>query len=114
MNFKQIVILCLLILFTTIGINQTCPNPYTITFPALIYFGVVVIVWILFVFLLNRLYPSCDICEGYGAVNLNKRQKLVNEFKVGLRGEKCQKCNGSGTIDVYRFYKHNTERKEGK
>ena len=92
MNFKQAGILCLVIFFSTIIINQTYPNPFTITFPALLFFGVATIIWILFGFLYYKLYPTCDVCKGYGAINLNRRQKLVNALLVGAIGEKCKKC----------------------
>lgn len=80
--------------------------------PAIAVFGISFVLFFLIVGLFERLYPKCTNCKGYGAINLNLRQKIANALFVGAVGEKCKKCNSSGIVNISKLYKKQLQ--EGK
>ena len=85
-----------------------------IPIPAIGVFGISFILFFLIVGLLERLYPRCSDCKGYGATNLKWWHKMINVFIEGSVGEKCKKCNGKGVINIYKLYKEQSGRGENK
>lgn len=78
---------------------------------AIMIFGLVVIVFLLFMEVATLFV--CPICKGMGALNLTLWQKLVNSFIPGYLGERCTNCNGWGFVHIRKFYEEQLKKREG-
>ena len=98
-----------MLLFTilTLILSQfTREHLYFAKFPAIAPFGFGLIFFLIIIDIILRFY-SCPVCEGYGAINLTFYQKLINDINPGKVGDKCPHCNGSGLVDMRKYYLEN-------